>query len=90
MEWIVQERPKDVDLINKSDGFLTFQDVLECVKQFQKHLLKEKSKIIKIGYNQEQILRQLKESKEFIDTSFKRLKMSKSAITFKIKLYKLL
>ena len=56
MEWIVEERPEDVDLINKSDGVLTFQDVLECVKQFQKHLLKEKSKIIKIGYNQEQIL----------------------------------
>ena len=40
--------------------------------------------------NQRQILHHFKESEEFIDTLVKRLKMSKSTITFKTFLYKLL
>ena len=50
----------------------------------------KKRKIINISYNQGQIVYQFKESEEFIDTLVKRLKMSKSTITFKISLYKLL
>ena len=37
-----------------------------------------------------QILHKFKESEEFFDTLIKSLKMSKSTITFKINLYKLL
>ena len=40
--------------------------------------------------NQRQILHHFKESEEFIDSLVKRLKMSKSTITFKTFLYELL
>ena len=75
---------------NKADNVLTLQDALDCVKQYEKHLQSEKRKIINIAYKQGQILHQFKESEEFIDTLVKRLKISKSIITFKINLYKLL
>ena len=64
------------------------QDALECVKQCEKHLQNEKRKITNIAYNQGQILHQFKESEESFDTLIKRLKMSKSTITFKINLCK--
>ena len=63
---------------------------MDCVKQYEKHLQNEKRKIFNIVYKQGRILHQLKEFEEFIDTLFKRLKMSKRAISFKINLYKLL
>ena len=86
MESIVVERLEDAELINKPDNFLTLQDALE----YEKHLQNEKRKIINIAYNQGYILHKFKESDEFIDTQVKRFKMSKTTITFKINLYKLL
>ena len=90
LELIIKEKLEDLELINKADNNLTLQDALECVKQYEKHLQNEKSKIISIAYKQGQILNQFKESKKFINILVKRLKMSKSTITFKINLYKLL
>ena len=90
LELIIKEKLEDIELINKADNNLTLQDALECVKQYEKHLQNEKSKIISIAYKQGQILNQFKESEKFINILVKRLKMSKSTITFKINLYKLL
>ena len=86
LESIVKERSEDPELINKADNYLAFQDALECIKQYEKHLQNEKS----IAYKQGQILNQFRESEEFIDIYVKILKMSKSTIMFKINLYKLL
>ena len=86
LESIVKERSEDPELINKADNYLAFQDALECIKQYEKHLQNEKS----IAYKQGQILNQFRESEEFIDILVKILKMSKSTIMFKINLYKLL
>ena len=44
LESIVKERSEDVELINKPDNVLALQDALECVKQYEKHLQKEKKK----------------------------------------------
>ena len=71
---IVKERSKDLELIIKPDNVLTLQDALECVKQYEKHLQNDK-KIIDIAYKQGQILDQYKDSKEFIETIVKRLKV---------------
>ena len=46
--------------------------------------------MISTAYNQAYILHKFKKPDEFTDTLAKRLKMSKSTITFKINLYKLL
>ena len=54
--------------VNKTGNGLTLQDALECVKQHEKHVQREKSKIINIAYKQRQILHQCKESEEFINT----------------------
>ena len=78
----VKDRLEDLELINKANNGLNFQDALECVKQFEKHLQNENL--------QGQILHQFKQSKEFIYILVKRLKMSKSTIMFKINLHKLL
>ena len=86
LESIVKERSEDPELINKADNYLAFQDALEWIKQYEKHLQNEKS----IAYKQGQILNQFRESEEFIDIYVKILKMSKSTIMFKINLYKLL
>ena len=90
MESIVEERSEDLELTDKPDNVLTLQESLECVKQYEKHLKSKKRKIINIAYKQGQILHQFKESKEFIETIVKRLKMSKSTRAFKIDLYKLI
>ena len=90
LELILNERLEDLELINKTDDGLTLPDALECVKQYENHLQNEKRKIINITYKQGRILHQLKEFEEFIDTLVKRLKISKSAIPFKMNLYKLL
>ena len=90
LESILNERLEDLELINKADDGLTLLDALECVKQYEKHLQNEKRKIINITYKQGRILHQLKEFEEFIDTLVKRLKISKSAISFKMNFYKLL
>ena len=45
--------------------------------------------MINIAYKQAKILHQFKESKEFIETMVKRLKMSKINMTFQINLYKI-
>ena len=44
LESIAKERSEDVELINKPDNVLALQDALECVKQYEKHLQKEKKK----------------------------------------------
>ena len=90
MESIVKERSEYAVLINKHNNVLTLQDALECVEKYEKHLENQKRKIIKIVYSQRYILHTFKESDEFTDTLVKRLKVSKSTITFKINLYKLL
>ena len=46
--------------------------------------------MINIAYKQAKILHQFKESKEFIETMVKRLKMSKINMTFQINLYKII
>ena len=60
------------------------------MRQYEKYLQNEKRKVINIAHNQGYILHKFKESEEFFDTLIKSLKMSKSTITFKINLYKLL
>ena len=55
-------------MINKPDVF-TLQDALECMKQCEEHLQKEKRKVLNIAHNKGEILHLFKESKEFIDTS---------------------
>ena len=90
LESIVDERSGDAEQINKPDNILNLQDPLEWVKQYEKHLQNEKRKIINIAYNQRHILHKFKESNEFIDILVKKLKVSKSTITFKTGLYKLL
>ena len=44
LESIAKERSEDAELINKPDNVLTLHDALECVKQYEKHLQKEKKK----------------------------------------------
>ena len=90
LESIVNQRLEDLELINKADNGLTLQEALQCLKQYEKHLHNEKRKIITIAYEQRKILPQYKESEEFIDTSAKKLKTSKSTVTFKINLCKVL
>ena len=34
LESIIKERLEELELINKADNDLTFQDALECVKQY--------------------------------------------------------
>ena len=50
----------------------------------------KKKKKLNIAHNKGEILHVFKESEEFIDTLVRILKMSKSIITFKLNLYKLL
>ena len=45
LESIAKERSEDAELINKPDNVLTLHDALECVKQYEKHLQKEKKSI---------------------------------------------
>ena len=65
-ESIVKERLEDTELINKANNNSAFQDQLDCVKQYKKHLQKEKTKIIKISYKQGPVLYQLKESENLL------------------------
>ena len=61
LESIVKESLGDLELFNKAYNGLIFQDPLECVKQYEKHLQNEKIKIINIAYKQGQFLHQFRE-----------------------------
>ena len=90
LESLVEERSEHAELNHTLENVLNLQDGLAYVKQYGKHPQNEKRKIIDIAYHQEYILHQFKESEKFIDTLIKSMIMSKSTITFKINLCKLL
>ena len=90
-ELLVKERSEDAKLVHIPENVINLQDAVACVTHYKKQLQSKKRKAINIAYHPRQhILNKFQESEEFINTLIQSLKMSKSKIPFKIKLYRLL
>ena len=87
---VERERSKGVELKQALKNVVSLKDAVKCVKQYERLFQKEKQNTINIAYHQGHIPHKFKECKELIDRLVKNLKISKSTITFKINLCKLL
>lgn len=64
-------------------------DAVTCMKKYENLILIKKQNVINLIYSQGYLLHKFKESKKLIDI-VKELGISKSTISFKVSLYKLL
>lgn len=64
-------------------------DAVTCMKKYENLILSKKQNVINLTYSQGYLLHKFKESKKLIDI-VKELGISKSTISFKVSLYKLL
>ena len=87
---VEKERSKGVELKQTLKNVVSLKDAVTCVKPYERLFQKEKQNTINIAYHQGHILHKFKDCKELIGRLVKNLKMSKSTITFKINLCKLL
>ena len=87
---VEKERSKGVELKQTLKNVVSLKDAVTCVKPYERLFQKEKQNTINIAYHQGHTLHKFKECKELIGRLVKNLKMSKSTITFKINLCKLL